>query len=97
MTSGFSFDWAGTAQPFTPAPVARTGAASPADCLAEFAQIVDSAWYMAGTAAMDVVSSAATFADCTAACTGDCMYVTFDYDAAAGSKCSKKMAVTGTT
>lgn len=83
MSSGFSFDWAGTPQPFTPAPVARTGAASPADCLAEFAQIVDAAWYMGGAVSLtNATDSATTFDACVAACkaSATCQYATFDYD-----------------
>lgn len=94
MTTGFSFDFLGNNEAFNPAPVARTGAASPADCLSSFAQIADSAWYMGGNATMEDVSSATSFELCTAACTTDCMYVTYDYDTT-GTKCSIKRAGTG--
>jgi hypothetical protein len=95
MSTGFSFDFQATNQAFTPASVARSLADSAADCLAEFAQIEDSAWYLGGNATLTTVSGANTFADCVAACTGTCQYITFDYDAAAGSKCFKKDTVAG--
>jgi hypothetical protein len=41
MSTGFSFDYLGQNRAFTPNPLARLGADSPADCLAEFAQIAD--------------------------------------------------------
>jgi hypothetical protein len=50
MSSGFSFDYQAQNQNFTPTVVARSGAESAADCLAEFAQINDAAWYMGGAA-----------------------------------------------
>jgi hypothetical protein len=65
--------------------VARSRADSAADCLAEFAQIADAAWYMGGSAALDNITasvSANTFGACVAACKGatDCQYVTYLYD-----------------
>lgn len=92
MTTGFSFDYLAQNQNFTPGAVARAGADSPADCLAEFAQIADAAWYMGGTVAMTNVTQSdgvTTFAGCVANCKADanCMYITFDYDA---STCEKK-------
>lgn len=87
MSTGFSFDYLAVNQPFTPAPVARIGAASAADCLAEFAQVADGAWYMGGSAALTNLtgSIADTFDACVAACKADdtCQYVTYDYDAKA--------------
>lgn len=96
MTTGFSFDYLAQNQQFTPAAVARLGADNAGDCLAEFAQIVDSAWYLGG--ATTTVSSANTFDDCVTDCKGDatCQYITFDYEAAANSKCLKKTKGSGT-
>ena len=42
-SNGFSFDVMGSNQQFVPYTVSRVGADSPADCLAEFAQIMDDA------------------------------------------------------
>jgi hypothetical protein len=91
MISGFSFDYLGTNFNFTPDTVARTGADSPADCLAEFAQIADLAWYLGGSVDMANVTGANTFAACVGDCKADasCQYVTFDYDT---SNCTKKTA-----
>lgn len=83
MSVGFSFDYLAQNQPFTPATVARVGAASAADCLAEFAQIVDAAWYMGGAVSLtNATDSATTFDACVAACkaSATCQYATFDYD-----------------
>jgi hypothetical protein len=98
MTSGFSFDYMADNKNFTPAVVARTGAESAADCLAEFAQIVDAAWYMGGAATLTDVSSATTLQACVDDCKGDstCQYITYDY-ASTGVKCQKKVAVNSTT
>jgi hypothetical protein len=99
MTVGFSFDYKGDNQPFTPAPVAREGAESAADCLAEFAQIEDVAWYLGGTANLEAVSDANTFDGCVAACqsNANCQYVTFNYTAADGEKCFKRDLQTPTS
>jgi hypothetical protein len=81
MSVGFSFDFLAVNQPFTPAAVARVGAASAADCLAEFAQIEDAAWTMAG-ATLNITDRASTFAACVADCksNADCQFVTFNYN-----------------
>jgi hypothetical protein len=77
---GFYFDYLAVNRNFSPAVVARPGAASAADCLAEFAQIEDVAWYMGGPVAM-ASAGANTFEGCVSACQGDsaCEYLTFDY------------------
>lgn len=95
MTVGFSFDVSGDNDAFTPDPVAREGAESAADCLAEFAQIEDVAWYLGGTATMTTVSGANNFSACAAACTDDCQYITFNYTADDGAKCAKRDLGTG--
>jgi hypothetical protein len=81
MAVGFSFDFLAVNQPFKPNPVARLEAGSAADCLSEFAQIEDAAWYMGGAAAMAYITdTASSFDDCVAACktSTDCQYITFD-------------------
>ena len=85
MSVGFSFDYLAVNRPFTPASVARTGAGSAADCLAEFAQIEDAAWFMGGSVALSNITaslSANTFGACVDACQASptCQYVTYDYD-----------------
>jgi hypothetical protein len=90
MSTGFSFDHMGN-QNFTPAAVARLAADSAADCLAEFAQIVDAAWYLNGAVSLAKDASATTFDACVTACKGDdnCQFITFDYDT---NECFKKAA-----
>jgi hypothetical protein len=70
--------------------VSRLTAASLGDCLAEFAQIEDNAWFLGGAVAM-TTTAAATFEDCVDGCKADanCMYLTFNY---ANSQCHKKLA-----
>ena len=91
---GFNFDWLGAAQLYQPAVVTRSGAESPADCLSEFGQVVDSAFHMGGDVAMTAVPSATTFDACVAACKADtyCQYMTWNYDT---SSCSKKVQGSG--
>lgn len=86
MSVGFSFDYKSVNQAFTPNSVARLGAETGADCLAEFAQIVDAAWWLPGANA-SAVAGVSTFGDCVDACTGDCQFVTFDYN---DNTCYKK-------
>ena len=94
MATGFSFDYLAQNKNFTPAAVARTGAESPADCLAEFAQIADAAWQMGGSIVLPNVTGVTTFDACVADCKGDanCQYITFDYDATP-NVCYKKSVV----
>jgi len=94
ITPGYFFDYLAINRNFSPAVVARPGAVSAADCLAEFGQISDVAWYMGGSVAMATVSSASTFAACVDACKADtdCQYITFDY---VTSQCSKRTAGPG--
>jgi hypothetical protein len=91
MSTGFSFDFMGNKN-FTPAAVARTGADSAADCLAEFAQVVDAAWYLHGSATLaNITDTAASFDACVSACKDDdsCQFITYDYDS---NQCFKKVA-----
>jgi hypothetical protein len=39
--TGYSYNWMSQNDPFAPRSVAKLGAASPADCLAEFVQVTD--------------------------------------------------------
>lgn len=101
MVTGFSFDYNGVNQNFTPAAVARQYADSPADCLAEFAQIADAAWQMGGLVTLTPVADVANFDACVTACKNNdnCQYITYDYDAAAatpGAGCSMKTVTVGT-
>jgi len=86
---GFYFDYMAVNRNFTPVVVARPGAASAADCLAEFAQIADLAWYMGGPVDMDLVD-VGTFEACVDICKrdDDCQYITYDYNT---TQCYKKM------
>jgi hypothetical protein len=99
MSVGFSFDYLAVNQPFTPASVARTGAGSAADCLAEFAQIEDAAWFMGGSVALGNITaslSVNTFGACVDACQASptCQYVTYDYNT---QECFVKTVGTATT
>lgn len=98
MTVGFSFDYKSTNQSFAPDALSREMAASAGDCLAEFAQIVDSAWYMGGSATL-TPDSATTLELCATACKGDadCQYFTYNYEATAGQKCQLKKTEVGST
>lgn len=83
MTVGFSFDFKSANQAFTPDSVAREGAESGADCLAEYAQIVDAAWWLPGAAggfAGAEVADVSNFTACVEACGANCQMVTFDYN-----------------
>jgi hypothetical protein len=83
MSVGFSFDYKGVNKLFKPNSVARIGASSGADCLAQFAQIEDLAWYLPATTPgiVTITEGITTFDDCAAACVGDCQFFTFNYDA----------------
>lgn len=96
MATGFSFDYLGTTYTYAPSSVARAGAESPADCLAEFAQIVDTAWYLGGSVSLTNVSGATTFAACVSNCSADsqCQYFTFDHETSARFKKTASSNVT---
>jgi len=87
---GYFFDFQAVNQGFAPAVVARVSARSLADCLAEFAQVDDLAWFMGGSVAMAPVE-ANSFEACVEDCKADaaCQYLTFDYKT---RRCSKKVA-----
>lgn len=76
---------------FKPAVVAPAGAASTGDCLAQFAQIADTAWSLGSVTDMSTVPNAdltgttvdARFGSCVSKCKSDdnCQFITFDYAA----------------
>lgn len=81
-STGFSYNWNGGNDLFIAQAVAAIGADSSFDCVAEFAQLADSAWYLptAGNAAMNVTENVASFSQCVALCVEpDCQYATYDY------------------
>jgi hypothetical protein len=79
--TGFSFQWRMQNDLFVAQPVAAIGADSSWDCVSEFAQLSDAAWYIptAGNTAMNVTTNIDTFVACVALCKDDCEYVTYDY------------------
>jgi len=93
---GFYFDYMAINRNFTPAVVARPGAVSPADCLAEFGQIADLAWYMGRPVDMARVADVGTFEACVEDCKRDDDFqdITYDYNT---TQCYKKvLSNTGT-
>jgi hypothetical protein len=95
IEKGYFFDYDGTKM-FKPAVVSRLGAESLGDCLAEFAQVGDTAWYMGGDVTMTPVLVSdgdidLQFLDCVSKCTAaaKCQYITFDYTT---GTCSMKAA-----
>lgn len=97
--NGYSFFHRSTNRQFVPDVVSRVMAETAADCLAEFAQVVDAAWSMGGSAALTSVPGTSTFADCIDSCRSDasCEYITYDYEAGAGAGCFKKTALINAT
>lgn len=83
VANGFTFYYRGNQSAFVPAVVSRLGAGSAGDCLAEFAQITDSAWALGGTVQLTDVANIASFEACAEACrtTSNCQYATYDYEA----------------
>lgn len=67
---------------YTPGVVARRGAASPIECLSEYAQVVDSAYYIPLSSDEGVTNhtNVANFSACVNLCTAaQCQLVTYDY------------------
>lgn len=68
---------------FVPKTVSRDGASTSVDCLAEFCQYQDGAWYLPlqSDIATNVSLNVQTFADCVALCpaSSSCQLVTYDY------------------
>jgi hypothetical protein len=83
VTYGYSFDWQKSNDVFVPRIVSKTGATSSADCLSEFGQLIDGAFYLplASDAATVVTPGIMAFADCVALCLPDsrCQLVTYNY------------------
>lgn len=81
ITTGFSFFDSSGNNNFVPAVISRAAAESSAECLAEFAQIVDGSWYMGGSVTMTTVANVTSFESCVEICRTDanCQYLTFDY------------------
>lgn len=95
MTQGFAFDYRGTSVDYAPGSIARSGASTASDCLAEFAQIVDVAWWLNSTATPAASAAAADMTACAATCMGSCMFVTLDYESG-GSNCTTYTGGAGT-
>lgn len=92
--TGYSFSTAAGNDAFAPAAVARLGATAPGDCLAEFSQTEDAAWYLpyaGGVSALTVTPGVGTFGACAALCSGssDCQFFTYDYTS---KTCNVKLA-----
>lgn len=68
---------------FVPKTISREGASSSVDCVAEFGQYQDGAWYLPlqSNVSTNVSSNVQTFADCVALCpaSSTCQFVTYDY------------------
>lgn len=67
---------------FIPQTISRPGASSPIDCLSQFSQLVDGAFYLplSSSDGTTLVRDVPTFAECVALCnTTNCQYVTYAY------------------
>jgi hypothetical protein len=83
-STGFSYSWQMGNDLFVAQAVAAIGADSAWDCVSEFAQFGDSAWYLPtlDDIGMNVTTNVDTFASCVAKCREpDCQYATYDYRA----------------
>lgn len=70
---------------FAPQAVSRSGANASTDCLLEFTQAADGAWYLPignYTGPGTTTTSVASIGACAALCTTDCMFVNYNYDTA---------------
>lgn len=91
QNTGFAFEWMMNQDLYQAKAVAITGATSGGECLSEFAQTVDGAWYIemgpqAGQSALTSVdvkglpvntnTSAANHAACMGQCVDNCMFAT---------------------
>ncbi|WIA10380.1 hypothetical protein OEZ85_010572 [Tetradesmus obliquus] len=85
---GFQFWYNNDPYPYISPARAISTAQDASDCVAGMAQIEDGLWFLAA-AEGTTATSEANIADCATACLGDttCAVATFDYKAAAGSKC----------
>ena len=68
---------------FVPKTISRDGASTSVDCVAEFGQYQDGAWYLPlqSDIATNVSSDVQSFAECVALCpaSSDCQFVIYDY------------------
>jgi hypothetical protein len=77
---------------FVPQTIARPGATSPVDCLAEYSQLQDGSWWLplADSTGVNVSTGVTTFASCVERCDqARCQLVTYDYVA---QECSVRVA-----
>jgi hypothetical protein len=85
MTIGYSFSWNLQNDLFTSQTVSRAAANSHVDCLSEYGQLKDGAWFLplSSTEGTNVTTGVPTFADCVAVCSADkeCQLLTYDYRA----------------
>lgn len=81
VLTSFSYNWMTDNDVWTAPVTARLEADNPVDCLAEFTQVVDGAFYVP---AIDLPSNryannVTSFSDCVATCGDGCALVTYDY------------------
>ena len=83
VTTGFYFTWNMENDVFIPRVVSRPSASSPVDCLSEYSQLKDGAWFipLASDVGTNITGNVTSFADCVTLCSADNAYqlVTYDY------------------
>lgn len=92
-TIGFSFDWNMQNDLFVPRTISRIGASSSVDCLSEYTQLVDGAWYLPLSSSFGVSTTpnVASFSACVDLCsTSGCQLVTYDYRE---QTCTQRMSI----
>jgi hypothetical protein len=69
-TATYSFLWNMGVDTFTPKTVSRIGAATPIECLSEYLQVADGAYYLplSSNEGVTALSGVASFADCITEC-----------------------------
>lgn len=91
----YSFDWKRNNDIFAPRTVARQGAISSIDCVSEYTQYVDGAWFLpvSSNVATTVTNNVDTFQACVDVCsrTASCQFVTYDY---VNKSCTVRVAAT---
>jgi hypothetical protein len=81
-TIGFSFNWNSANDLYSARTISRVMASSSIDCLSEYAQTVDGAWYLPLTSSYGTNTSngVPSFSACVDICSSiDCQLVTYDY------------------
>lgn len=81
-TATYSFLWNIGVDTFTPKTVSRIGAATPIECLSEYSQVADGAYFLplSSNEGVTTVTGVASFADCIAECDKRaCQLVTYAY------------------